>query len=144
MHCSVEPLTLCISLRVIRCGSCLNSIKSAKFSDNFTFKVSSLVRMNSEGKSILEKPFHYHEFSCCSGGFQVCCWDCTCQLCEDIRRTFSLPSIPGSRTVKSIAKISSGLVASRLPICGRILGFGIFARVHRTQYLIQFSTSEYI
>ena len=61
-----------------------------------------------------------------------------------ITRTFSLPSVPGLRTVKSIAKISSGLVASRLSTGGRILGFGIFAIVHRSQFLIQFSTSEYI
>ena len=44
MHCSVESFTLCISLRVIRCSSCLlNPIKSEKFSDILTFKVSSLV-----------------------------------------------------------------------------------------------------
>ena len=61
-----------------------------------------------------------------------------------ITRTFSLPSVPGSRTVKSIGKISSGLVASRLHIGTRILGFDIFARVHRSQFLIQYSTSEYI
>ena len=61
-----------------------------------------------------------------------------------ITRTFSLLSVAGSRTVKSIAKISSGLVANRLPIGGRTLGFGIFARVNRSHFLIQFSMSEYI
>ena len=56
----------------------------------------------------------------------------------------SLLSVAGLRTVKSIAKILSGLVANRLPIGGRTLGFGIFARVNRSHFLIQFSMSEYI
>ena len=61
-----------------------------------------------------------------------------------ITRAFSLPSAAGSRTVKSTARISSGLVANRFPIGCRIFGFGIFDKVHCSQFLIQFSTSEYI
>ena len=58
-----------------------------------------------------------------------------------ITNTFSLPSVAGSNSGKSIARTSRGLVAKRCPMAGLTCGNGYLDKVHLSHFFIHASTS---
>ena len=58
-----------------------------------------------------------------------------------ITNTFSLPSVAGSNSVKSIARTSRGLVAKRCPMAGLTRGNGSLDKVHLSHFFIHACTS---
>lgn len=58
-----------------------------------------------------------------------------------ITNTFSLPSVAGSKSMKSIARTSKGLVGRRCPIAGLTRGSGFLDKAHLSHFFIHASTS---
>ena len=58
-----------------------------------------------------------------------------------ITNTFSLPSVAGSNSMKSVARTSRGVVARRSPTADLTRGSGSLDKVHLSHFFIHASTS---
>ena len=86
MESAVEPLTLTISLRMVRSGpTLLYSINGTKLFDNLALKIPALIAVKTLWYPVPYKPFSY-QYSCYCSCFLVSRWNGLGKLCEHIRQ----------------------------------------------------------